>query len=266
MNSLFMKKIYSLLLLFLAFQVNAQESKYEFGFQTGFWKTMHNSSGRTHGDNSFFFIPTSYSGEHLRTIDFGNSKSNPKDDFTFNTVMFSGFVRKNYENFYLSSGLNFQQFRLSHDIKLAPMVKSENNWKINQLFNNFEIPLHIGHRLEFFKYIRVYAGVIGTFSHVKSSIRETFIQNLDKNLLNELNEDFQILNNAMEDSFRPFFLAGSAGIGFDYKFVSIDYQIDRSLSLSKSVPIRQGELYSDLARTRKILWVGVKFPLNTSKD
>lgn len=261
-----MKKLYSLLLLFLAFQANAQQSKYEFGFQTGFWNSLHNSNGSNHGDNSLFFYPTSFGGEHLRTIDFGNSRSNPKEDFTYNTVMFSGFIRKNYEDFYLSSGLNFQQFRLSHNIKLAPMVNSPNDWRMNQLFNNFEIPIHIGYRLKFFKYIRVYAGVIGTFSHVKSSIRRTFIQNLDQNLLSELNEDFEILNNAMEDSFRPFFLGGSAGIGFDYKFVSIDYQIDRSISMSKSVPIRQGELYSDLARTRKILWVGVKFPLKTNKE
>lgn len=114
--------------------------------------------------------------------------------------------------------------------------------------------------------MRFYAGIIPTFSF-RSAYNDDpniILRNIEPQTSADLKSALLEFQQGLIESYRPFFFSGSAGIGFDYKFISLDLQIDRTLSMSNSddVSINNAEIRLDERKTRRMIWIGFKIPLN----
>lgn len=264
-----MKKISLLISCFLlASTAFAQIPKYEIGFQGALWNSIWNANGRGPGSVEFL--------RNAGTLDFQNYPFNFLDmlgservaeyDQQLGMIMLRAFGRKNFTNFYLQTGLNYTQEPL---VFLIPFSINPNHFDYSRFdiqFTNFEIPLYIGHRLEFLENIRVYAGVVPTFASTignSPSLPRIDAPSIDPILKRDLENTLGELRQNLTDSYKRFYLNGSAGIGLDYKLLSIDFQIDRSLSMSRSsTPINNVDVGMDERKTRRMLWIGFRIPIN----
>lgn len=264
-----MKKI-SLIIIFLSFvQLGfTQIPKYEIGFQAALWNATHNLNGGGIGSGFYFkeFSSVDFSNYPFNYFDVGESSRRVKYDNFHTMPMLRVFARRNFDNFYLSSGINFTRedvsFRMPYNYPNA-FLESQ---VIGVSTSNFEVPLYVGYRLGFFEYIRFYAGIIPTFSFRSAYNDDPYVRlrNIEPQTSEDLKNALLEFQQGLIDSYRPFFFSGSAGIGFDYKFISLDLQIDRSLSMSRSdgVSINNAEIRLDERKTRRMLWIGFKIPLN----
>lgn len=258
-----MKKLILIILITLmGFSGFAQNKvpKIEVGFQLGFWESKYNG-----GDKNVFHRAGEFSTYPFTLLKPNETSRPPEDNFSFSLPSFKIFVRKNYEHLYLSSGINYIQDDIGYRMPARVSSPDVLYHYLRIRTNSFEVPLLIGHRFEFFNYLRVFGGLVPTFSVssnpsiasvYESGFSET--ENADATLV------IQEFQNALIDSYKPFYLNGSVGIGFDYKIFSIEAQLDRTLtSLSKNdIAVGNNEVVLDERRTRKTLWIGLKIPLN----
>ena len=263
-----MKKTFLLLAYLLSVgSVYAQLPKYEIGFQGALWKSIWNGSGSEPGSTDFLrsFNPVGFQKYPFNLFDFEGAWRRAEYDHSHTMPMLRFFVRKNFKEFYLASGINFTREDISFRMPYNPPFDYSTHHLLGVSTANIEVPLYIGHRLEFFEYLRVYAGVIPTYS-IKSKYRDRFGTNLDvadNAMQAEINRTLLEIQQGLMDSYRSFFISGSAGIGFDYKFISLDLQIDRSLSMSRnSASINGSEFRMNERKTRKMLWIGFRIPIN----
>ncbi|MDE0559822.1 outer membrane beta-barrel protein, partial [Algoriphagus sp. NF] len=188
------------------------------------------------------------------------------DDYRFTMPSFKVFIRRNFEGFYLSSGLNFLQDDIGYQMPANLPSPDVLGHYMRVRTNAVEIPLIIGHRLEFFEYLRLFAGVSPTFSfNSNPSISSVYESNFSEQENRDATQAIQEFQSALIDSFSPFYINGTVGVGFDYKIISIEFQLDRTLtSLSKNERATIGQtggVVFDERRTRKTLQVGLKIPL-----
>lgn len=253
--------------LLLGGSVYAQIPKYEIGFQGALWNSIWNGSGSEPGSEDFLrsFNPVGFQEYPFNLFDFEGAWRRAEYDHNHTMPMLRLFVRKNFQEFYLASGINFTREDISFGMPYNPPFDYALNHFPGVSTANIEVPLYIGHRLEFFEYLRVYAGVIPTYS-IKSKYRDRFGTHLDvadNAMQAEINRTLLEIQQGLMDSYRSFFISGSAGIGFDYRFISLDLQIDRSLSMSRnSASINGSEFRMNERKTRKMLWIGFNIPLN----
>jgi hypothetical protein len=258
----------SLLLVLISFSALGQGiyPRYELGFSIGFWESTYNANGSNSerffandGGEGFFDYPYSLleTDEAFRSI---------KDDYSFTMPSFSLYIRKNFADFYLSSGLTFVQDDIGYQMPVNLPSPNSLGYYMRVRTNAVEIPLRIGHRLEFFRYLRLFAGVSPTFSfNSNPSLSRIDEMGFSEQENQDATRAIQEFQSALIDSFRPLFFNGTVGVGFDYKIVSIEFQLDRTLtSLSKNerTIIGQSAIVFDERRTRKTLQVGLKIPLN----
>jgi hypothetical protein len=240
--------------------------KYEVGFFIGFWESTYNSNGSRHSEGFFAFDGgLSLSEYPYSLLETGEAFRSQKDDYSFTMPSFKVFIRRNFEGFYLSSGLNFLQDDIGYQMPANLPNPNVLGHYMRVRTNAVEIPLIIGHRLEFFEYLRVFAGVSPTFSfNSNPSISSVYESNFSEQENRDATQAIQEFQSALIDSFSPFYINGTVGVGFDYKIVSIEFQLDRTLtSLSKNerAIIGQTAIVFDERRTRKTLQVGLKIPL-----
>lgn len=259
----------SILLVVISFTTYGQDTypKYEVGFFIGFWESTLNSNGSSHSESFFSFAGGESFFEYpYSLLNAGEAFRSQKDDYSFTMPSFKVFIRRNFEGFYLSSGLNFVQDDIAY--KMPARLPNPNVFGhfMRVRSNAVEIPLIIGHRLEFFKYLRVFAGLSPTLAiNSNPRISSVFEMGFSAQENRDATQVIQEFQSALIDSFRPFYFNGTVGVGFDYKIVSIEFQLDRTLtSLSKNERpiIDQSPIIFDERRTRKTLQVGLKIPLN----
>ena len=264
MKKSFLLFVYSL----LVGSVYAQIPKYEIGFQGAVWNSIYNANGREPGSEEFLreFSSFDFKKYPFNFLNMLNSARIAEYDQQYSMIMLRGFGRKNYTNFYLQSGFNYTQEPLDFIIPYNISSNDFGNSVLNVRFTNFEIPLYIGHRLEFLENIRIYAGLVSTFvSTVGNSPVLPRLNNLniDPTLKRDLETTLGELRQEITNSYKKFYLNGSAGIGLDYKIISLDLQIDRSLSMSRSSTfINNVDVKMNERKTRKMLWIGFKIPIN----
>lgn len=264
-----MKKKYLLITCFLlASTAFAQIPKYEIGFQGAFWNSIWNANGRDPGSVEFLRNAGTFDFQNypFNFLDMLGSERVAEYDQQLGMIMLRAFGRKNYTNFYLQTGFNYTQEPLMFFI---PFSVGPNHFDYSTLevqFTNFEIPLYIGHRLEFLENIRVYAGIVPTFASTignSPTLSRIDVPGINPTLKRDLENTFGEIKQDLIDSYRRFYLNGSAGIGLDYKLLSIDFQIDRSLSMSRnSTPINNVDVTMDERKTRRMLWIGFRIPIN----
>lgn len=263
-----MKKI-SLLIscILLASGVSAQTPKFEIGFQGALWNSIWNGSGSEPGSTDFIrsINSTGFQNYPFNLFDFEGASRRAEYDHNHTMPMLRIFARRNFQEFYLASGVNFTREDISFGMPYNPPFESSHIHYPGVSTANIEVPLYIGHRLDFFEYLRVYAGVIPTYS-IKSNYRDRFgthLNGADREMQEDINRTLLDIQQGLIDSYRSFFFSGSAGIGFDYRFITLDLQIDRSLSMSRnSATINGSEFRMNERKTRKMLWIGFKIPLN----
>ena len=264
-----MKRL-SLFLSSIVLVINAfgQTPKYEIGFQGALWNSVWNANGKEPGSLEFL--------RNAGTLDFQNYPYNFLDmlgservaeyDQHLGMIMLRAFGRKNYTNFYLQTGFNYTQEPLDFFIPFSIGPDHFDYSKLDAQFTNFEIPLYIGHRLEFLENIRVYAGVVPTFASTvgnSPTLPRVDVPGISPILKRDLENTFGEIRQNLIDSYKRFYLNGSVGIGLDYKLLSIDFQIDRSLSMSRnSTPINNVDVTMDERKTRRMLWIGFRIPIN----
>lgn len=264
-----MKKISLIISYFLLVSTSfAQIPKYEIGFQGAFWNSIWNANGNEAGSMEFLRKAGTFDFQNypFNFIDMMGAMRIAEYDQQFGMIMLRAFGRKNFTNFYLQTGLNYTQEPLLFSIPLN-VRENYSSWsRLDFRITNFEMPLYIGHRLEFLENIRVYAGVVPTFA---STIGNSPVNprvnapNIDPTLKKDLENTLGELRQDLMNSYRRFYLNGSAGIGLDYKLLSIDFQIDRSLSMSRnSTPINNVDVGMDERKTRRMLWIGFRIPIN----
>lgn len=263
-----MKKISLLISCFLIVSsVSAQIPTYEIGFQGALWNSIWNGSGSEPGSTDFIRSINSngFQNYPFNLFDFEGASRRAEYDYSHTMPMLRFFARRNFQEFYLASGINFTREDISFRM---PYNTSSANSSVHLLgvsTANIEVPLYIGHRLEFFEYLRVYAGIIPTYS-IKSKYRESFGSHLnvpDREIQEDINRTLLEIQQGLIDSYRSFFFSGSAGIGFDYRFITLDLQIDRSLSMSRNSTTINGSAFRmNERKTRKMLWIGFNIPLN----
>lgn len=263
-------KITGLILIFLSLTHSgfSQIPKYEIGFQAALWNASHNLNGERVGSGAYLkeFSAADFSSYPFNYFNVGESSRRVRYDNFHTMPMLRVFVRRNFDNFYLSSGVNFTREDISFRMPYNYPNSSFGSQVIGVSTSNFEVPLYVGYRLGFFEYMRFYAGIIPTFSF-RSAYNDDpniSLRNIEPQTSVDLKSALLEFQQGLIESYRPFFFSGSAGIGFDYKFISLDLQIDRSLSMSKSdgVSINNAEIRLDERKTRRMLWIGFKIPLN----
>jgi hypothetical protein len=256
------KTLVLLLLILIGFDGFGQNNipKTEVGFNVGFWESKYNG-----GDENLFKQAGEFTNYPFTLLKPNETSRPAKDDFSFSLPSFRFFVRRNYEDFYLSTGISFIQDNIGYRVPARAKNPDVLYHYARVRTNSIEIPVYIGHRLDFFNYLRVFGGLVPTFSiNSAPSLASIFESGFSETENRNGTQAIQEIQDKLVDSFRPFYLSGSVGIGFDYKIISIEAQLDRTLiSLSENgTSIGNDEVVLDERRTREILWIGLKIPLN----
>lgn len=83
--------------------------------------------------------------------------------------------------------------------------------------------------------------------------------------------DFEIYEMPMKElgsvfinNYKDFYVSALAGLGIDYRFVTVDFQLERSVSslTASKLEFNSNPGRFDLRKTRKIIWIGFRIPLN----
>jgi hypothetical protein len=253
--------------ILLSSSVFAQTSKFEIGFQGALWNSIWNGSGSEPGSKDFIrsINSSGFQNYPFNLFDFESTSRRAEYDHNHTMPMLRFFARRNFQQFYFGSGINFTREDISFRMPYNAPFDNLSGHLLGVSTANIEVPLYIGHRLDFFEYIRVYAGIIPTYS-IKSKYQENFgthLNGADREMHEDINRTLLEIQQGFIDSYRSLFFSGSAGVGFDYRFITLDLQIDRSLSMSRnSATINGSEFRMNERKTRKMLWIGFKIPLN----
>ncbi|MCH7413021.1 hypothetical protein MM213_05980 [Belliella sp. R4-6] len=257
-----MKKLL-ILLLFSPIALFGQDI--EVGVQGSFWWSNVGMSGVKAGSNGTLNIRqiNSVYQYPYNQIGLYNFRTNIGSDFIYDNPGVRVFIRKNFPSYYIASGIQYHSEIFAVDIP----YQSSNGSQIEQLFSNqsrlVEIPLTVGHRFYFAPYLRVFGGVQLTRAFT-TAVHDRFFTVKYGPDIPIFEEPISELGSVLTNNFRDIYASALGGLGIDYMFITLDFQIERTVtSMTKSTLEFNGNPgVFDLRKTRKSIWIGFKIPLN----
>ncbi len=237
----------------------------EIGIQGSLWWTKVNQNGLVAGQNGTLAISQEngiyqYPYNHIGVSNF---RMDTGSDFVLDNPGIRIFVRKHFGNYYLGLGIQYNVESFGLNMPYQSTDGNENEQLYSTRSRLIELPVTFGHRFEFAPFLRVFWGIQVSRAFTTSANRVYFYSS------NPM--DFEIYEMPMKElgsvfinNYKDFYVSALAGLGIDYRFVTVDFQLERSVSslTASKLEFNSNPGRFDLRKTRKIIWIGFRIPLN----